>query len=136
MNDGGKLERELINLVNDRQKYLSKNPPSLNQVINQRLPEIMDSKIKPPNLGRGGVFGSYMDAINATGNTKAIKFSNQVKRGVSKIFKQKQKLNQTNILDLLKFKLVKIRMVFFFDTFVYFYNMKQMFFYKNGSTIF
>ena len=91
MNDGGRLERDLINLVNERQKYLAKNPPALNQVINQRLPEIMDSKIKPPNLGRGGVFGSYMDAINATGNTKAIKFSNQVKRGVSKVFKQKQK---------------------------------------------
>ena len=91
MNDGGRLENALIQIVNDRQKYLAKNPPALNQVINQRLPEIMDSKIKPPNLGRGGVFGSYMDAINATGNTKAIKFSNQVKRGVSKIFKQKQK---------------------------------------------
>ena len=91
MNDGGKLERELINLVNDRQKYLSKNPQALNQIINQRLPEFIDEKIKPPNLGRGGVFGSYMEAINATGNRKAIVFSNKFKRGAEKIFKQKQK---------------------------------------------
>lgn len=91
MNDGGKLEGQLIKLVNERQKYLSKNPPGLEDIINARLPEFIDEKIKPPNLGKGGVFGSYMDAINATGNRKAIVFSNKWERGVRKIYKEKQK---------------------------------------------